>query len=137
MLSLSATSTGSVKKVNLEAANVKPADSRLSTKDTTNDNFVSALETILDDTDVSPVNKTMSNREMTTINLFDSYNKSRTGSVSDTNISTTEILLNSEKKELDANKNMADGLRSADNEFKPSQPWRLDKYMNTHEYAGE
>ena len=72
MLSLSATSTGSVKKVNLEAANVKPADSRLSTKDTTNDNFVSALETILDDTDVSPVNKTMSNREMTTINLFDS-----------------------------------------------------------------
>ena len=38
---------------------------------------------------------------------------------------------------LDANENIADGLRSADNKFKPSQPWSLDNWKDTNEYVGE
>ena len=60
VLSLSATSTVSVRKVDLELENLKPVDSRSSPKDATKESFVSTLEKSLDDADVLPANKTMS-----------------------------------------------------------------------------
>jgi len=140
-MSLSAAITMSVKKVNLESANLlKLVDSRLSPKDATKEKNPLWKQSLMTMTSHPPIELCRIERCRQSVYLTATIRFVRVWLVIRPVALHYPTPVEFDKKQqvaLDANENTADGPRSADNEFKPSQPWSLDKWKDVDEYAGE